>query len=106
MDVEVEGQRAWLLAADADAPWENVRGLLRLIPQYDCHMIGSRFGREDLVPEGRARVRVQEWMLRGRGSAGNWRLRQRTLGRSSILMSPSGSAHLYDELSGLAARQD
>ena len=54
-EVIVEGKRAWLLAADAS--WEPPRESLRLLPQYDCYVIGSRFGREHIVPEA-ARARV------------------------------------------------
>ena len=48
--VEVEGQRAWVLTRDARQTWEPVRGSLRLVPQYDCYLLGSRFGREQHVP--------------------------------------------------------
>lgn len=56
-EVAVEGRCAWLLAADADAPWEPPDGSLRLLPQYDCYVLGSRFGRDHVVPEA-ARARV------------------------------------------------
>ncbi|HEX8682473.1 MAG TPA: winged helix DNA-binding domain-containing protein [Ardenticatenaceae bacterium] len=56
-EVEVEGERAWLLAADADTGWQPLGTSLRLLPQYDCYIIGSRFGRERIVPES-ARARV------------------------------------------------
>ena len=53
--VEVEGQRAWLLTRDARQTWEPVCGSLRLVPQYDCYLLGSRFGREQLVPDAAKR---------------------------------------------------
>ena len=55
--VAVEGQRAWLLAADSAAPWEPLDGSVRLLPQYDCYVLGGRFGRDRIVPEA-ARDRV------------------------------------------------
>lgn len=54
-EVMVEGRRAWLLATDT--PREPVQGCIRLLPQYDCYLIGSRFGRDYIVPES-ARARV------------------------------------------------
>ncbi len=55
--VQVGRQRAWILAADARKTWEPVRGSLRLLPQYDCYLLGWRFGREHLVPQA-ARQRI------------------------------------------------
>jgi Winged helix DNA-binding domain len=56
-EVEVEGQRAWLLAADLEEPFEPAAGVVRLLPQYDCFVIGSR-PREQLLPDAvQARVR-------------------------------------------------
>jgi DNA glycosylase AlkZ-like len=49
-EVEVEGRRAWMLAADLDERFEDVRDLVRLMPQYDCFVIGSR-PREQLISD-------------------------------------------------------
>src|SRR5262249_56072759 len=51
----VGGKDAGVLVADAW--WEPPRGSVRLLPQYDCYIIGSRFGREHIVSEA-ARARV------------------------------------------------
>jgi hypothetical protein len=56
-EVDVEGQRAWLPAADLDEPFGVARDVVRLLPQYDCFVIGSR-PREQLLPDAtQARVR-------------------------------------------------
>ena len=39
-EVDVEGHRAFLLAADAAAPWAPVQDSVRLLPHFDCYMIG------------------------------------------------------------------
>jgi hypothetical protein len=39
-EVEVEGYRAFLLAADAVAPWAPAQGSVRLLPHFDCYLIG------------------------------------------------------------------
>lgn len=56
-EVEVEGQRGWIATSDADMPSEQPDASLRLLPQYDCYLIGCRFGRDHIIPE-RARSRV------------------------------------------------
>jgi Winged helix DNA-binding domain len=56
VEVSVEGRRAWMLASDAAADWEPLVGTLRLVPQYDCYILGSRFGRERIAAAGRDRV--------------------------------------------------
>ncbi|HEX5502264.1 MAG TPA: winged helix DNA-binding domain-containing protein [Thermomicrobiales bacterium] len=61
-EVAVEGKRAWVLAADAAAPWEPAGHSLYLLPQYDCYVLGSG-QRERVVPEA-ARARVSAY---GRG---------------------------------------
>ncbi len=59
-EVVVEGKRAWLPTGDAETsetPGLPVGGVPRLLPQYDCYILGSRFGRERIVPEvARARL--------------------------------------------------
>lgn len=56
-EVVVEGKRAWLPKNDAGTPVPPTHGLVRLLPQYDCYILGSRFGRERIVPEA-ARTRL------------------------------------------------
>ena len=56
-EVVVEGKRAWLPKGDAETPAPPVGRVSRLLPQYDCYILGSRFGRERIVPEA-ARTRL------------------------------------------------
>jgi hypothetical protein len=57
VEVDVAGQPAWMLAADADEPLDAAsdvasdvaRDVVRLLPQYDAFVLGSR-PREQLVP--------------------------------------------------------
>jgi winged helix DNA-binding protein len=49
--VEVERKRMWMLANDAAKPFPTVTGILRLVPQYDCFVLGSR-PREQLIRDG------------------------------------------------------
>lgn len=46
--VEVAGRRAFALGG---AEWEPAPPSVRLLPQYDCYLMGSRFGREQVLPE-------------------------------------------------------
>jgi winged helix DNA-binding protein len=48
-EVEVDGSRAWLLAADAALPWPAPEGSVRLLPHFDCYLRGSH-PRDVLVP--------------------------------------------------------
>lgn len=58
-EVTVEGKRALLLAPDADSAWEPAPDSVRLVPQYDCYVLGSRFGRDEIVPPAaQARIRA------------------------------------------------
>ena len=61
-EVNVEGHRAWVLAGDADATRQKEAGSLRLLPQYDCYVLGA-VPRDRLVPE-EARKRIASY---GRG---------------------------------------
>lgn len=57
VSVDIEGQRAFGLAADLRRPFESVREVVRLVPQYDCFVLGSR-PRERLVSDAvYARIR-------------------------------------------------
>lgn len=47
--VDVEGKRAFVLAGD-DAGWEPAPGSVRLLPHYEAYVVGSRFGREQVIP--------------------------------------------------------
>ncbi len=48
-EVDVAGKRAWTLADDIDAA--ESQSSVRLLPQYDCYILGSRFGREQIVTQ-------------------------------------------------------
>lgn len=54
-EVGVEGRRAWVLAGDTDWP-EPVAGNVRLLPYYDCYVIGCH-PRDRFIPEAH-RTRV------------------------------------------------
>lgn len=54
--VDVEGQRAWALRASRWPSSGAGPGGLRLVPQYDCYVLGS-YPREQILPEtARARI--------------------------------------------------
>ena len=63
-EVEVEGWRAWLLAGESEAPWQEAHDEVHLLPHFDCYAIGCH-PRERLVPP--------EWRARGlaQGSIGH-----------------------------------
>jgi DNA glycosylase AlkZ-like len=61
--VEVQDKHAWLLAADVNDAAYSVKHSLQLVPQYDCYVLGCRFGREQIVPDA-ARKRISTY---GRG---------------------------------------
>jgi Winged helix DNA-binding domain len=48
-EVDVEGRRAWLLGTDSDVP-DGGADSVRLLPQYDCYIMGFR-ERDHLLPE-------------------------------------------------------
>jgi hypothetical protein len=48
-EVSVEGKRGFVLAGD-DA-WDDAEPSVRLLPRYDCYLLGARFGREHVLPE-------------------------------------------------------
>ncbi len=53
-EVDVEGHRAWMLAADAKTSSASAAGSLRLLPHYDCYVIGAAppgYPRESVVPK-------------------------------------------------------
>jgi len=62
-EVDFAGRRAWMLATDAREEWEQETGSLRLLPQYDCYILGCG-PRERVVPQ-MARTRVSTYR-RGR----------------------------------------
>jgi hypothetical protein len=49
-EVKLDRRKAWILAADAGDAWEPVEDSLRLVPQYDCYMLGS-YPRPQIVPD-------------------------------------------------------
>jgi hypothetical protein len=53
-EVEVEGHHAWLLASEAEASWAPVSDVARLLPHFDCYLIGC-FPRDRLVPSAWAK---------------------------------------------------
>ncbi|HEX8227727.1 MAG TPA: winged helix DNA-binding domain-containing protein [Chloroflexia bacterium] len=55
-EVEVEGRTAYILAEDADTTPAHEAGQVRLLPQYDCYVLGG-VPRDRLVPEA-ARKRI------------------------------------------------
>jgi uncharacterized protein YcaQ len=55
-EVEVDGHRAWILASDTSHTWPSGEGSLRLLPQYDCYVLGA-VPRDRVVPEA-ARKRI------------------------------------------------
>jgi hypothetical protein len=57
VEVDVEGQRAWLLAADLEEPFAVARGVVRLLPQYDCFVVGSRPRDQLVLHAADARIR-------------------------------------------------
>lgn len=63
-EVDVAGQRAWLLAADLEEPLEVIRDVVRLLPHYDCFVVGSR-PRDQLVRDAVADARIRSYR-RGR----------------------------------------
>lgn len=61
-EVDFEGRRAWMLADDAEEEWDAEFSSVRLLPQYDCYILGCG-PRERIVPQA-ARTRVSTY---GRG---------------------------------------
>jgi hypothetical protein len=62
LEVNLVGRRAWMLATDIKEEWEPAHGSLRLLPSYDCYVLGCG-PREWVVPQA-ARTRVSTY---GRG---------------------------------------
>lgn len=115
-EVEFAGRRAWIPATDAVEEGQTAFGSLRLLPQYDCYVLGCG-PRERVVPAA-ARARVSTY---GRGRyegatalpvllidgvvAGMWE--RRKLGRRSELrVEPFGqlTSQQQDQLEAEAAR--
>ncbi len=87
-EVDVEGRRTWLLRAAAELPGGSGGGSVRLLPEYDCYVLGFR-EREHLLPEA-ARRRLADhprgryegpaavpWLLVDGAVAGMWERRRR-----------------------------
>jgi hypothetical protein len=55
--VDVEGQTAWLPAHGIDEVIEPIRDVVRLVPQYDCFVLGSRPREQLMADEVHRRVR-------------------------------------------------
>jgi Winged helix DNA-binding domain len=64
-EVDVEGDRRWILAADADVPPAPRRETVWLLPTFDAYVVGS-FPRDRLVSD-RAADRVSGTLPRWRG---------------------------------------
>ena len=56
VEVDVEGENAWMLASDANDPIPQPAGTLRLVPQYDCYVLGSNPRQRILSETGRRRI--------------------------------------------------
>lgn len=112
-EVDVEGHRAWLPAGEADsaASWQPARDVVRLLPHFDCYLIGCH-PRDRLVPSGSAQRALT------RGAIGNvpvvivdgivagiWQQRRtgRHLAIRAEVFQPL-SAHQHYELEAAAAR--
>jgi hypothetical protein len=63
-EVSVEGHAAWMLASEATGYWPEAQDVVRVLPHFDCYLIGCH-PRDRLLPEA--------WAKRGltRGSIGN-----------------------------------
>lgn len=57
VEVEVEGRSAWLLAGDGEEPALPPGGSLRLLPQYDCYVMGFRERERFVTDAARERLR-------------------------------------------------
>lgn len=84
-EVDVEGWRAWLLEGEGNVSRASVRSSLRLLPQYDCYVLGVR-QRDQIIPEAvRARLKKHprgyegpaglSWMLVDGVAVGLWERR-------------------------------
>jgi hypothetical protein len=63
-EVEIEGNRAWILASETESNWPQMEGIVRLLPHFDCYLVGCH-PRDRLVPtEGAKRALT-------RGAIGN-----------------------------------
>jgi hypothetical protein len=65
VEVEVEGEPGWLLAADVDAVVASgPRGIVRLLPGFDPYVVAAPRGADAVLPAAeRARVyRPQGWL--------------------------------------------
>ena len=56
VEVDVEGERAWMLASDTNDPIPPPSGALRLVPQYDCYVLGSNPRKRILSETARRRI--------------------------------------------------
>jgi uncharacterized protein YcaQ len=115
-EVDLTGRRAWMLATDTEEVEEAAHGSLRLLPQYDCFILGCG-PREWVVPQA-ARARVSTY---GRGRfegatalpvllidgvvAGMWERRKKA-GGSELRVEAFGqlTARQRDQLEAEAAR--
>lgn len=48
-EVEVEGHRAWWLSSEAAGSWPQAQDVVRVLPHFDCYLIGCH-PRDRLVP--------------------------------------------------------
>jgi hypothetical protein len=47
-EVDVEGHHAWILAGEAEDQWPRAHGEVRLLPHFDCYVVGG-FPRDQMV---------------------------------------------------------
>ena len=90
VEVDVEGARGWMLAADVDAAAAAApEGVVRLLPGFDQYVVGAPRGEPAILPdEHRAAVyRPQGWLspvvLHDGRMAGTWEL-ERKPGRIGV----------------------
>jgi hypothetical protein len=110
-EVSVEGHASWMLASEATGSWPEGQDVVRVLPHFDCYLIGCH-PRDRLVPEA--------WAKRGltRGSIGNlplilvdgvvagiWQQRQKG-GRLEVQVEPFQplSPNQYQHLEAAVAR--
>jgi hypothetical protein len=56
VEVDIEGDRAWMLSRSvATVSWPPVQDVVRLLPHFDCYLIGCH-PRDRLVPDGARRA--------------------------------------------------
>jgi uncharacterized protein YcaQ len=96
-EVEVEGERGWMLAADvAEAAAAGPAGVVRLLPAFDQYVVAAPRGAEAILPEAnRGRVyRPQGWLspvlLADGRIVGTWSHERRSADGLAVEIAPFG----------------